>query len=225
MDSKKPPSAPPAVSSQSANGHHPPPDNSTNESTTKIVENGRSDHDLEDEIDNDDDQWSDWEHDAIPPESSTEVFQPTPSAPPSTIEEQIISKPVNSSNKTLKLSNMSKSKWNPDAPLGSEYEIPPVVLKKQKSVTTSTSNNQEMDDFFKDMAPKVQTVELMHQLETMFHVNADQPNEQSEPRTTRTTKTTVLTSPSTTFSNKFGVMSPDHDDNQELNVENNNWDE
>ena len=68
------------------------------------------------------------------------------------------------------------------------------------------------------MAPKVETVELMQQLETMFSVDADQS------KVTRTAKTKVSASTST-FSNKFGMASPDHDDNQELDTGNNNWDE
>ena len=61
---------------------------------------------------------------------STKISQPIPSSPPSTTEEKILSKPTNSSNKPLKLNNMSKSKWNPNAPLGSEYEIQLVILNK-----------------------------------------------------------------------------------------------
>ena len=116
FDSKKP-SVPPVVSSQYANGHHPSPDNPTNESTTKIVENGCSAYDLEDEIDNDDDQWSDWEHDPVSREPSTGISQPIPSSSSSTIQEQVISNPVCSSNKSLKLNKTTKSKWNPNAPL------------------------------------------------------------------------------------------------------------
>ena len=205
-DSQKPP-PPPSLLSQYTNGHHSSPDNSNNQPQTTVIENGRSDHDLGDEIDNDD-QWSDWEHDPVLPESSNEISQSILSSPPSTIQEQVLSKPVSSSsNKSLKLNNMAKSNWNSNAPLGSEYEIPPVMLNKKKSITTETSNNQDTDDFFKDMTPKVQTVELMQQLETMFYVNADQPSEQIKPTTTRTTKATVPTLSSvTTFSNKFGVM-------------------
>ena len=222
------PPPPPSLSLQYTNDHHSSPDTSHNEPQTTVVENGRSDHDLEDEVDNNDgDQWSDWEHDSVPPEFSIEISQPISSPPLSTVQEQVISKPVSSSNKSLKSNNMSKSKWNLNTPLDSEYVIPPVISNKEKSITTETSNNQDTDDFFKDMAPKVQTVELMQQLETRFHVNADQPSEQTKPATTKTTKAAVPTSSSstTTFSNKFGVMSPDHEDNQELDTGNNNWDE
>ena len=76
--------------------------------------------------------------------------------------------------------------------IGSEYEIPPVVLNKQKLIAAEISNNQNTNDFFKDMASKVQTVEVMQQLPTMFNVNADQLNEQTKSTTTRTTRATVL---------------------------------
>jgi hypothetical protein len=69
------------------------------------------------------------------------------------------------------------------------------------------------------MTPKVETVELMRQLETMFNVNTDHSNEQI--RSTITTTTTT----SSSLSNKFGIMSQDHDDNQETENGNNNWDE
>jgi len=55
----------------------------------------------------------------------------------------------------------------------SEYEIASVILKKSKSTKVETLTNQDTDDFFKDMTPKVETVELMRQLETMFYVNAN----------------------------------------------------
>jgi hypothetical protein len=122
--------------------------------------------------------------------------------------------------KSLTLNNISKSKWDPNAPLGSEYEIPPVVLIKKKSTNVETSINQDTEDFFKDMTPKVETVELMRQLETMFNVNADQPNEQI-----KSTIRTTATSSSSTFPNKFGIMSQDHGENQEIQSGNNNWDE
>lgn len=169
-------------------------------------------------MDNDDGQWSDWEHDPARPEPSTEISQPLSLSPPTTVEESVLPKPVNSTNKSLKLNNISKAKWNPNAPLGSEYEIPPVVLKKQKSGSVEISNNQEIDDFFKDMAPKVETVELMQQLETMFSADAD------PSKATRTAKTKVP-APASTFSNKFGMVSPERDDIQELDSGNNHWDE
>lgn len=62
-----------------------------------------------------------------------------------------------------------KAKWSPEAPLGSELEISPVV-------------QDDVEDIFKDIAPKVQTVELMQQLETMFSVLQDDRigNEENE---------------------------------------------
>ena len=64
----------------------------------------------------------------------------------------------------------SRAKWDPNAPLGSEYEIPPLAPSKKKETTTTTTSNN-VDDFFADMTPQVQTVQLMQQLETMFHVD------------------------------------------------------
>ncbi len=147
---------------------------------------------------------------------------PPPPPPTTTLQESVVSKSTSSPIQSQKLNNISRSKWNPNAPLGSEYEIPPVVLTKQKSTTVETLANQDTDDFFKDMTPKVETVELMRQLETMFNVQTDQPNEQIKSTINRTTKTTTASS---TFSNKFGIMSQGHDDNQEIESGNNNWDE
>ena len=88
-----------------------------------------------------------------------------------------------------------KAKWDPEAPLGSEFEIAPVVLaKKQTNVV-----QDDVEDFFKDMAPKVQTVELMRQLETMFTSETPLPE-------------------------KFGVLQDDQIDNQE-NESGNAWDD
>jgi hypothetical protein len=67
------------------------------------------------------------------------------------------------------------------------------------------------------MAPKVETVELMQQLETMFNINTNHSNEEI--------KSTITTTSSSSFSNKFGIMSQDHDDNQQIESGNNNWDE
>lgn len=88
-----------------------------------------------------------------------------------------------------------KAKWNPEAPLGSEFEIPPVVLAKKET----NVEQDEVEDFFKDMAPKVQTVELMRQLETMFTSEATLPE-------------------------KFGVLQDDQIDNQQ-NESGNAWDD
>ncbi len=224
--------SPPTVPLQYTNGHHSLPKNSQDElQTTIVVQNGLSDNHIEDEIDNDDGQWSDWEPEPDPPEPSIDISQtlPPPSPPPpppppttTTVQEPVVSKSSSSPIKSLKLNTISKSKWNPNAPLGSEYEIPPVVLTKQKSTTTETLENPETEDFFKDMAPKVETVELMRQLETMFNVKTDEPNEQIKSTITKTTKTTTASS---TFSNKFGIMSQGHDDSQEIESGNNNWDE
>jgi hypothetical protein len=114
------------------------------------------------EDDEDDGQWSDWEHpvDTSPPA----VFEEKPSSPP----------PPPPSIKPLQLvTSNTKSKWDPNAPLGSEYEIPPLAASKSKKVAGggATPSDDNVDDFFKDMTPKVQTVELMRQLETMFQVD------------------------------------------------------
>lgn len=89
-----------------------------------------------------------------------------------------------------------KSNRNLDASLGSEFEIPTIVSKNNVV-------QDEIDDFFKDMAPKVETVELMKQLETMFDSS---------------------TTNSTGFSSKFGVVQQDQNDNQE-NESGNAWDD
>lgn len=222
VSENKEPLPPPVASPEYTNGNHLPSDNSTTEPQTTVVQNGLSDHHLEEEIDNDDGQWSDWEHDPDLPEASIDLLPTLPSFPPPTVEEPVISKSVSSPIKSLKLNNIPSSRWNPNAPLGSEYEIPPVVLKKQNSRTAGTLANQDGEDFFKDMTPKVETVELMRQLETMFSVNAEEPNEQIKSTTTRTTKAAAS---SATFSNKFGISSQGYDDNQEIDTENNNWDE
>ena len=112
-----------AVSSQFTNEYHSSLDNSINESPTTIVESGRCDHEFEDDID--DDQWAGWDEDPILSEPSPEISSA------STMKERITSKVVRSSNKSLKLNNISKSKWYPNAPFGSEYEIPPVILKSR----------------------------------------------------------------------------------------------
>jgi len=91
-----------------------------------------------------------------------------------------------------------------------------VLTKKKSTLKEETLVNQDTEDFFKDMTPKVETVELMRQLETMFNVNANQPAEQI--------KSTITTS-SLSLSNKFGITSQDHEDNQETENGNNNWDE
>jgi len=205
-------SPPSTVPPQLTNGHHPSSNNSLKEPETIVIENGLSNDHIDDEIDNDDGQWSDWEHNPDPPEPSINYSEALPSSPPTLIEEPITSKPTTTSLKSLKLNNISKPKWNPNAPLGSEYEIPPVILKKTKSTKVETSTNQDQDDFFKDMTPKVETVELMRQLETMFNVNTDNNlNQQIKS--------------SASVSNKFGIMSQDHDDNKEIESGNNNWDE
>ena len=67
------------------------------------------------------------------------------------------------------------------------------------------------------MTPKVETVELMRQLETMFNIDTDHPKEQEKK-----SKSTVPTSPS--FSSKFGIMSQDTADHLETES-GNNWDE
>ena len=77
-------SSPPVVPSSYTNGHRSPPEKSLDETSTTVVENGRSDHDLNNEIDNDDGQWSDWEHDPVPPEPATEISQPLSIFPPTT---------------------------------------------------------------------------------------------------------------------------------------------
>ena len=69
------------------------------------------------------------------------------------------------------------------------------------------------------MMPKVKTVELMTQLETMFNISTDQPNEQNKSVASTTA------SSSSTFANKFGIISQVQDDNQEGEDGNNNWDE
>ena len=210
---------PAAISPQYANGHHSSSNDSADKPQIPVVQNGLSETHMDDEIDNDDGQWSDWEHESDPPDSSIDVTQ-TLSLPPPTQEEPLTPKPISPPVKSLKLNNISKPKWNPNAPLGSEYEIPPVVVIKRQSTTEETLTNQDTDDFFRDMAPKVETVELMRQLETMFNVGTDQPNEQTQPTISRTT-----TAASSKFSNKFGIMSEGHDGNQESASGNNNWDE
>ena len=214
-----------AVPAQYTNGHGSLPNNSQDELQTTTVQNGLSDNHIEDEIDNDDGQWSDWEPEPDALESSIDTLPPLPSSPapppPPTVpsQEPVVPKSTSLPSKSLKLNTTSKSKWNPNAPLGSEYEIPPVVITKSKP-TAGPSTNPETEDFFKDMAPKVETVELMRQLESMFYVTTDEPNEQNKSTINRTTTTAAAT-----FSNKFGMMSQDQDDNQEFESGNNNWDE
>ncbi len=211
------PSPPPSlpVSTQYANGYHSSSNNTLEESkTTAVIQNGISDHHIEEEIDNDDGQWSDWEHNSDPFESDAQSL-PSPAPPPPPPEQTINTLPM----KSLKLNNSSKPKWDPNAPLGSEYEIPPVVLTKKKATKVETTVTQDTEDFFKDMTPKVETVELMQQLETMFSVNTNHPKQQI--KSTITTTTTQ----SSSLSSKFGIMSQDQDDKQETESGNNNWDE
>ncbi|CAF2170506.1 unnamed protein product [Rotaria magnacalcarata] len=205
------------VSSQYTNGDNSSLNGSLKESRANIVPNGLSNEHIEDDIDNDDGQWSDWEHNSDPAELSTNYTHELPEASTlsSPVFEQLVQPKTNTSPlKSLKLISPSQPKWNPNAPLGSEYEIPPVVLTKSKSTKVDTSEIQDSDDFFKDMTPKVETVELMQQLETMFNVNLNHPKEQIKTKTT---------SPS--FSSKFGIMSQDQSGNQETESGNNNWDE
>ncbi|CAF0858547.1 unnamed protein product [Rotaria sordida] len=197
------PSQPLTISSEYTNGDHLSSDNILEEPQTTIIQNGLSNQYIQDDdIDNDDGQWSDWEHKSDPPESFVLPEKLTLS---SSISEQSL-KPT----KSLKLMSPTKSKWDPNAPLGSEYELPSVVLTNKKSTKIETLEKQDTEDFFKDMTPKVETVELMRQLETMFNVNTDQSNEQIE---------------TTSFSSKFGIIVQDQGENQEIESGNNNWDE
>lgn len=141
------------------------------------------------------------------------MFLDTPKLSLSIPEPLIEPKTANALSKPLKLTNTSKSKWDPNAPLGSEYEMPPVILANKKQIKAEKSENQETDDFFKDMAPKVETIELMQQLETMFNVNKDQPNEQ------------IKSKPTALFSSRFGIISQDQGENQDIDNEANNWEE
>ncbi|CAF1637385.1 unnamed protein product, partial [Adineta ricciae] len=196
--------------SEHTNGYHVPTNISNVEPPVAIVQNGvfNSNHESEIERNDDDDdgQWSDWEHNPDPPELP-DVFLPEE-------PKQSVTTILPSSSKSLKLNNISKPKWNPNAPLGSEYEIPPVVRSTNKSRNDEALDNQESEDFFKDMIPKFQTVQLMTQLETMFNLNPEKYKEEK-----KSTDATL------SFSNKFGIMQHDHEDNQEIESGNNNWDE
>ncbi|CAF0760074.1 unnamed protein product [Rotaria sp. Silwood1] len=208
---------PVTISPEYTNGNHLSLNDSLQEPQTTVIQNGLSDEHIQDDIDNDDGQWSDWEHNPDPTESSINDSQTLPETLilSSPISEQSIQPKSNTSAlKPLKLMSSSKSKWDPNAPLGSEYEMPSVVLTKKKLIQSETPEKQDTEDFFKDMTPKVETVELMQQLETMFKVNKDHPNEQI--------KSTITT---TSFSSKFGIMSQDQGENQEIESGNNNWDE
>ncbi|CAF1183150.1 unnamed protein product [Adineta steineri] len=212
---------PSVVPSVYTNGHNSTSTDSLEESPKIVVQNGISDHHTDDEIDNDDGQWSDWEHNPDPVESFNDYPQASSTFPSSS---EVSTKPetITSPLKSLTLNHSLKSNWNPNAPLGSEYEIPPVVLTKKKETQDEDLVKNDTEDFFKDMAPKVETVELMRQLETMFNVDANHPTVQTKsaikPKTTTTTTASSV-------SNKFGIMSHDHEDNQETENENNNWDE
>jgi hypothetical protein len=196
------------------NGHHSPPPNKPSEEEEQqqqstVVQNGLSDHHIEDEVDNDDGQWSDWEHPVHSTESSVDCFDPLPYSPPpldEPVQQKISSLPL----KSLKLNNTSSKKWDSNAPLGSEYEIPPIVLTKKTTAKAETSLGEESEDFFKDMTPKVETVELMRQLETMFNIDTNNSKQQIKS--------------TSSVSNKFGIMPQDIVDNQETES-GNNWDE
>ncbi|CAF2322029.1 unnamed protein product [Rotaria sp. Silwood2] len=205
------------ISPQYTNGDDSSVNDFIEEPQMTIRQNGLSDQHIQDDIDNDDGQWSDWEHNQDPPELSindSQTLHETVISSSPISEQSIQLKTTNSSLKPLKLMDSSKSKWNPNAPLGSEYEMPSVLLTKNKLTKPETPEKQDTEDFFKDMTPKVETVELMRQLETMFNINTDHSNEQIKSKIT-----------TTSFSNKFGIMSQDQGENQEIESENNNWDE
>ena len=190
------------VSPVYTNGHEISSNDSLERESSVVVKSNEQIIDQEEkeiEEDNDDGQWSDWEQ---PPIRS-------PSPPIITIEI-----PLEEPRERLTSKPLPKSRWNPNAPLGSEYEIPPVVLSKKKINPISTVVNEDTDDFFKDMTPKVETVELMRQLETMFSVDGN-PSEQNDIPTK---------SSSTSFSKKFGVLQSDQNDHQETES-GNNWDD
>ncbi|CAF1637363.1 unnamed protein product [Adineta ricciae] len=201
---------PTTTPTEHTNGHHLPTNISNVVPSDAIAQNGVFDSHHESEIEHNDDddtgQWSDWEHNPDPPELPDVFLPEEPKQPVTSI--------LPSSSKSLKLNNISKPKWNPNAPLGSEYEIPPVVRSTNKSRTDEASENQESEDFFKDMMPKFQTVQLMTQLETMFNLNPEKSKEEK-----KSTDATL------SFSDKFGIMQHDHEDNQEIESGNNNWDE
>ena len=205
------------TSLQYTNEHDLSSDNSLKETPTNVVQNGFFNEQVTGDFDNDDDQWSDWEHKPDLSESSItcSLERSEKLNLSSAIDERPTQMNINAAtSKSLKLNNVTKLKWDPNAPLGSEYEISSVALTKKKSTKVETSANEDIEDFFKDMTPKVQTVELMKQLETMFNVNTENPIEQSN--------SSIST---TSFSSKFGIVSQDQDDNQGMDDGTNNWDE
>ena len=214
------------VSSPPINGHQ----YSSSESALKLpsvlsVSNGYDQHQMfeneqkEEVEDNDDEPWSDWNQ---PMENSdttinySELFSSGVNNDP--IQQVVSIKSSAFSLNTLKNTSVVKPKWDPNAPLGSEYEIPPVSLKKTNLSTTDTKTVVDEDDFFKDMAPKVQTVELMQQLETMFSTNTNQLEQGHKDSNKKT-----INNPSS-VPNKFGISNVDAEDNQEKDTEN-NWDD
>ena len=213
------------IPSQYTNGHHShPPSTASHAPEIVVIENGLADEQIGDEIDNDDGQWSDWEQETGPSELPADASpsRPIPVFLPS-VESLTFAQPAAqasatvSAPKSLKLSLNSKPKWNPNAPLGSEYEIPPVVLTKQKPSQVTSTVGEDTDDFFKDMTPKVETVELMRQLETMFDVSTVQQKEQDKQ-----TRATVPATTASVSTNKFGIISQDLADGQEIES-GNNW--
>jgi len=150
----------------------------------KIVENGTGIFDTENDVidhdDNDDNQWSDWEQEQKEKEQAADMDIVW--SKPQNKNEQVYSSttlptlPTIKENKTTNNPfppRKKSSTWDPNAPLGSEYEIQ--SIKKKANKNNIVSNLNEDDDLFKDMTPNVQTKELLTQLETMFNINVIPP--------------------------------------------------
>jgi hypothetical protein len=170
------------------------------ESSTTINRHSKLESD-EEIPDAEGDAWEDWNH----PTDQTSVMS-----------EHLLSSDVQQSRLIETILNRqsvsSKPTWNPNAPLGAEFEIPSVTAANK----TKPLVNDETDDFFKDMMPKVETVELMRQLETMFDV--DTYTVQVEQRIQISSENTGE------VSDRFSILQQEQENGQSVD-EHNAWDD
>lgn len=184
--------------------------------STAEVELNHHEEKFDEEID-DDGQWSDWDEPIDSRKTNDEIVDDSTNF--SSFDKNPSETKFESSFKLNRTNAPVKSQWDPNAPLGSEFEIRPVDVKNKISSKNSTTEQLvDEDDFFKDMAPKVRTVQLMDQIELLFK---GQTVEQSEEKIVSESTTEPK---ETSSSNKFGIVQLENE--SQIDVEStNNWDD
>lgn len=184
--------------------------------STAEVELNDHEEKFDEEID-DDGQWSDWDEPIDSRKTNDEIVDDSTTF--SSFDKNPSETKFESSFKLNRTNAPVKSQWDPNAPLGSEFEIRPVDVKNKISSKNSTTEQLvDEDDFFKDMAPKVRTVQLMDQIELLFK---GQTVEQSEEKIVSESTTEPK---ETSSSNKFGIVQLENE--SQIDVEStNNWDD